>query len=333
MLQKIWTIFLRDLKVNVRDFLGLYLLVIPLLFAVGIRLLAPSVNDTAARIVLIDGDNPEMATYLDQFAKVELLPDVAAATERVAERDEVLAILPEGDGYYILAQGNEPESVIDQGKVFKSFYELDLRVDETTATLRDFGRTEPPIKKMLVNAAILFTSVLGGMMIAINIVEEKADHTISAMNLAPISKLTFVLGKSVMGMFLAIYGSIAILLITGYGSVSLGQMMVALVSVTVLSVLVGFIQGLSNDDVMNAAASIKLLFVPLAAGIAGAELLGEQWQILFYWIPYYWSYIGNEAILSYTSTWPQTLGYTAIVLVICGVAYLGLASRIRKGLA
>jgi ABC-type Na+ efflux pump permease subunit len=171
------------------------------------------------------------------------------------------------------------------------------------------------------------------MIIAINIVEEKADHTISAMNIAPISRLTFILGKSVIGMFLAIYGSIAILVITGYGSVSLGQMVVALVSVTLLSVLVGFIQGLSNDDVMNAAASIKLLFVPLAAGIAAAELLGEPWKYLFYWVPYYWSYKGNEAILSYNSTWSQTLSYTAIVLIISGVVYLVLAPKIRKGLA
>ena len=97
-------------------------------------------------------------------------------------------------------------------------------------------------------------------------------------------------------------------------------------------VLVGFIEGIHNDDVMNAAAGIKLLFLPLAAGIAAAELLSEQWQVLAYWIPYYWTYKGNDAVLSYSASWPQILGYTLIVLALCGIVYYFLAPRIQKGL-
>jgi len=42
MLKKIWTIFMRDFKVNLRDFLALYILLIPVIFGFGIRALAPS---------------------------------------------------------------------------------------------------------------------------------------------------------------------------------------------------------------------------------------------------------------------------------------------------
>ena len=35
MLNKIWSIFMRDLKVNLRDFLSLYILVIPILFGLA----------------------------------------------------------------------------------------------------------------------------------------------------------------------------------------------------------------------------------------------------------------------------------------------------------
>ena len=180
---------------------------------------------------------------------------------------------------------------------------------------------------------ILMTSVLAGMLISINIVEEKVDNTVSAINVSPISRVGFILGKSMSGIFLAVYGAVAILWITGFSDVNLGQIALAIISVTLLSILIGFIEGINNDDVMNAAAGIKMLFLPLGAGVAAAELLSEQWQILFYWIPFYWTYKGNDAILSYSASWPQIIGYTAIVLALCTAVYYFLAPKIQKGLA
>ena len=333
MLKKIWIIFMRDLKVNLRDFISLYILLVPVIFAVGIRLLVPSVNDTTVDLALLDGDNPEMVTYLEQFANVELFPDVDAVSERLERRDNIVAILPEGGDYYILTQGNEPESVVEFARLLNTYVELDVEVENTTAVIETFGRTESPLKKLLVNIMILMTSVLGGMLISINIVEEKVDNTVSAINVSPISRVGFILGKSMSGMFLAVYGAVAILWITGFSDVNLGQIALAIVSVTLLSILVGFIEGINNDDVMNAAAGIKMLFLPLGAGVAAAELLSEQWQILFYWIPFYWSYKGNDAVLSYSASWPQIISYTVIVLALCGAVYYFLAPKIQKGLA
>lgn len=333
MLKKVWIIFMRDLKVNVRDFLSLYILLIPIIFAVGINLLAPSVNDTTVNLALLDGDNQELVTYLEQFANVELFSDVAAVTERVERRDNIVAILPEGDSTYIMTQGNEPESVVAFAKFLNTAATLDMQVSETTAVIETFGRTEPPLKKMLVNLTILLTSILVGMLISINIVEEKADKTVRAINVTPISQTAFILGKSMIGIFLAVFGTVAILWITGFVDVNIGQVLLIILSVSVLSVLVGFIEGINNDDIMNAAASMKLLFLPVGAAVAAAELLSEQWQVLFYWIPFYWTYKGNDAILSYSATWPQIISYTAIVLVLCGAVYYFLAPKIQRGLA
>ena len=333
MLKKIWTIFMRDFKVNTRDFIALYILVVPVVFGFGIQALAPSVNDTTVRLAMLKSDNPVKAEYLEQFAKVEVFADMEDLTARVEKRDNIVAIISEGDSSYILTQGNEPESVMDFAKLVNSFYELELDVDETTAKFESFGRTESPLKKMLVNISLLFTSVLAGMMISLNIVEEKMDNTVSAINVSPISRVGFILGKSMMGMFLAIYGSVALVWITGYQNVNFGQMLLAIGSITLLSLVVGFIQGIANDDVMNAGAGMKMMFLPVAAAVAAVELLSDKWQILFYWVPFYWSYKGNEAILSYTSTWPQIIGYSAIVLALSSVVYYLLAPKIKKGLS
>lgn len=333
MLRNIWTIFMRDLKVNLRDFIALYILLIPIIFGIAINLLVPSVNDTTIHIAMLESDDAAKVVYIEQFAKVELFPDIDTINTRLEDRDNIVAILPEGDSSYILAQGNEGESVVEYAKLLNSYHALGLQVEDTTAEFESFGRTESPLKRLLVNLFIMMTAILAGMLISINIIEEKMDFTIRAMNVSPISRLGFILGKSMVGIFMAVYGTIALVWITGFGDVNIGQLLVAILAVTFLSLVIGFIQGVVNDDMMSAAASIKLLFLPVGAAVAAVELLSDQWQILFYWIPFYWTYIGNEAILSYSANWPQILGYTGIVLLISGVVYYFLAPKIQEGLA
>lgn len=333
MLKKIWVIFTRDLKVNLRDFMSLYILAFPILAGIVIQLLAPSVNDTTISLAVLESDGAERIAYLEQFAFVETFPDVAAVQQRLQARDHIVAILPEDDGTFILTQGNEPEYIVEFARMLNTFAGLGLAPEDTNVTMETFGRTEPPLKKALVNIAIIMISVLGGMMIALNIVEEKMDNTISAISVAPISRPAFILGKSLMGMALAIYGSVAILLITGYSDVNIGQMVVAIASIAVISIIVGFAQGLYAEDQMDAAASVKLLFMPVIASVAAAELLSESLQFLVYWIPFYWTYRGNDAILSYSASWEQILLYSGIVLVLCAVVYVALSRRIQARLA
>jgi len=68
------------------------------------------------------------------------------------------------------------------------------------------------------------------------------------------------------------------------------------------------------------------------ASIAAIELLGPKWQKFFYWIPFYWTYKGNDAVLSQSASWEQILSYTGFVLLTCLVIYIILIPRIRKGL-
>lgn len=140
-----------------------------------------------------------------------------------------------------MPQGNESEEVLEFAKLLKTFQDTDVAISETTAELVDYGRTTPPVKKMLVVVAMLFTSVLGGMLIGMNIVEEKVDQTVAALNVTPTSRGTFVLGKSLIGVIFAIFGSFALVLLTGFRDISFGQLTVSILGITLISVMVGFI--------------------------------------------------------------------------------------------
>ena len=332
MLKKIWIIFIRDIRVNTREFMTLYMMIIPLVLAVGINFLSPGINDTSVNLALIENENTKQAAYFDDFAHVELFSDEQRVEDRVMSRDDVIGILPKDNGYYIMTQGNEPELVIEYAKLLNVLYESDVQLEDARSEIIEFGRTVPPLKKMLVNMLLLLITMLAGMLIAMNILEEKVDQTVSAINVTPASRSAFILGKSFTGMFVALFSSIACLLITGFYDINLGQAALVVFSLTILSLLIGFIQGINSDDAMEAAGSVKLMFLPMAGSIAGYELVTGNWKIFFYWSPFYWAYRANDMILSKSGTWPQLILYIGIILAICGAAYALLAPRIRKGL-
>jgi uncharacterized integral membrane protein len=57
MIKKIIIIFQRDLKTSIRNFITLYIIVVPVIFAVIINVFSPGINDTTVEIVLLEGEN------------------------------------------------------------------------------------------------------------------------------------------------------------------------------------------------------------------------------------------------------------------------------------
>ena len=100
-----------------------------------------------------------------------------------------------------------------------------------------------------------------------------------------------------------------------------------------LSFIVGFLQGLSSGDVIEAAGSVKLLFLPIAGSIAVFEFASENWHWTVYWSPFYWAYRANNLILSKTADWGTVLLCTGMVIGLSLVVYFIALPKLRKGLS
>jgi len=333
MIKKIFLIFKRDLLSSRRDVMAVYIMVIPLLLAVGITLFAPGLNDTTVKLAMLKSDDIEHIEYMEQFSKVELFNSMDELERRVEKRDEIAAIAPTGNSYEIILQGNESEILEEYAVQLNTLYELGATKEETTAQLISFGRTVPPLKAMLVVMLISMTVMLAGMLIAMSIVEEKTENTINALNVTPVSQTGFVIGKSLLGGVAAMLGIIGAILITGFYDIN--WFMIVLVGLTsmILSLVIGFLQGLSSEDIMEAAGSVKLLFLPIAGSIAVYELVADKWQWTMYWSPFYWAYKANVLILSKTADWGTVLLCTAMVIGLSLVVYLVSLPKLRKGLS
>jgi len=333
MIKKIFTVFRREFLSARREAMTIYIMVVPLILAVGITFFAPGLNDTTVNLAMLESDDTEHIEFMQQFAKVELFDSMDELERRVTKRDDTAAIAPNGHSYEIILQGNESEMVEEYAVLLNTYYELGSTQEETRAQLLSFGRTVPPLKTMLVNILILLTVMMAGMLIAISIVEEKAENTINAINVTPISQTAFVVGKSLFGSTVAMLGIIGAMLITGYYNIN--WIMIVLVGLTslILSLVVGFLQGLSSEDVMEAAGSVKLLFLPIAGSIVVYEIVAENWQWTMYWSPFYWAYKANTMILSKTADWGTVLLCTGMVFGLSLIVYLVSLPRIRKGLS
>jgi ABC-type multidrug transport system permease subunit len=217
--------------------------------------------------------------------------------------------------------------------LLNTLYELGATEEETTAQLISFGRTVPPLKTMLVVMLISMTVMLAGMLIAMSIVEEKAENTINAINVTPVSQTGFVVGKSLLGGTAALLGIIGAVLITGFYDIN--WFMIVLVGLTsmILSLVIGFLQGLSSGDVIEAASNVKMVMLPIAGSIAGYEFLADKWQWTMYWSPFYWAYKANIMILSRTADWGTVLLSTAMVIGLSLIVYFAALPKLRKGLS
>jgi len=333
MINKLFIILKKDFLAARRDAMATYMMVIPLILAVGVTLFAPGLNDTTVKLAMLRNDDIEHIEYMEQFSKVELFESMDELERRVEKRDDIAAIAPTGKSYEIILQGNESKIVEEYIILLNTLYELGATKEETTAQLISFGRTVPPVKTMLVVMLISMTIVLAGMLIAINIVEEKADNTINAINVTPISQTAFVLGKSLFGGTVAMLGITGAVLITGYYDIN--WFMIVLVGLTsmILSLVVGFLQGISSEDIMEASGNVKILMLPIAGSIAGYELLADKWQWTMYWSPFYWAYKANTMILSKTADWGTVFLSTGMVIGLSLVVYLISLPKLRKGLS
>ena len=150
--------------------------------------------------------------------------------------------------------------------------------------------------------------------------------------MTPLSRSAFIIGKSLLGMVAVFIMSALSLLITGFVGINFWQAALVIFTSTILSMMIGFAQGVSSSDVMEAAGSVKLIFLPLAGSVVGYELVAENWQVLFYWSPYYWAYRANDMILSQSGSWPQLLLSVAVILVVCAAVYAVVSPRVKKGL-
>lgn len=331
-MKKLLAVILRDLQSGTRDWLIVYLSFASILIALILRILIPSVSDSTLRIVVTEDTTPDFLEYLESKARVTQVDDFTALKERVQRIDDLIGVFEQKGQMEIITQGNEAYPMIEPLRYILNSYGNEDTELPISITFSDIGWRMSPIKLEGGVLLIIFTTVFGGMLILLNLVEEKMSNTLSAINVTPLSRTQFIIGKGILGFIIPIIGSIGAALILGFNEINIFMFLISIIAIAFISIIIGFSIGIVNNEPIAAIASMKMVFFPILASVFGAMFLPEKWLFLLYWSPYYWAYQSIHAIFLQEATWNTILLNAALILLITALVFLALRKRIQRGL-
>ncbi|MBV1758588.1 MAG: ABC transporter permease [Dethiosulfatibacter sp.] len=332
MLRRIISVMARDFKSGIRDFMVVYILIAPFLLAFILRALIPSVSSTTINIAVLDTMDHEMMSYLESYSYIETFSDRDQIINRIEQTDDIYGLIKSDTGYEIINQGNESGEGIELIK-----YIVNARENESTelpviVKVSDIGWQLSPLKQYGANFLIVFGSVFGSMIILLSIVEEKMSNTLSAINVAPIAKFEFVIGKGLLGFIIPVIGTIGTLIILGFTQVNYGMTILTVLCISLISVVIGFSIGVVSTEPIGAVAGMKMIFLPIMASVFGGIFLADKWQFLLYWSPFYWAFKSIDSIILQTANWSSILMNSALIIILTSFVFFLLKNRIKHGL-
>ncbi|AOT69637.1 ABC transporter permease [Geosporobacter ferrireducens] len=331
-MKRILSIFKRDLKSGTREFLLLYIILAPILISIGLRFFIPSVDAISFQFALDETLNPEVIETFNKYGKVEILEGRTAIEDRVSKVDDIIGITQNEEGKYIvILEGNEKES--SKYIAQQILNRLQGKTTEISASFSDIGTRMSSIAIYGTSSAIILAIVLSGMVIGLNIVEEKEAQTISALRVSPMGRMEFILGKSLIGVILPIVETIIVLWILGISDINFAMIFVMTIVSSLVAIIMGFLMGVLSSNQITAIANMKFLLIIVSASFIGAVVLPENLQVFLYWSPMYWSAIGLIKIVLNSAGWGQVVQYTLWILALTVFVFLIFRRKIEKRLS
>ena len=331
-MRRILVLFRKELKTGLRDSMIVYILIAPFILALILKAVSTSVSATTINIAVDGTVSEETSAILSEYAEVSIYGSKDEITKRIGDSDDVFGLTMEGDRFIIISQGDEMERSAEllEGIINHiSNLETPKAID---VTVTDIGWKLSPMSQYGGSLLAVFVSVFGGMVILIGLVQEKQEKTITALNVSPIRKTELAAGKAALGFLFPLLQVVGVIALMGYEEIDYMMVIVVTISIALISVIVGFVIGANNDNVIGAIAGMKILFVPILASVFGAIMLKESLQFLLYWSPFYWAFKAMNKIVLNEATWPLVASYSGIILAITCAVFILLRKKIQQGL-
>ncbi len=331
-MNRIISIFQRDFKSSLREYILLYMMLGPLLLAVGFSLIIPSTESASLQFALESNLDQPIIDEFNKYGNVFLFETRDEIKNRVNEIDDIAGIARDEEGnLYVILEGNETHDteVVPQ----KIIRELEGVNDANIGyKIRNVGITKSPIS-IIGSAALMITAIiLGGIIIGFNIIEEKESGTIRALNVTTMNKFEFIIGKSLLGFVLPVAQVFIILWLLKISNVNHLMVLVIVLAGTVTSSVLGFLIGVISDNQIAGVMNMKLIYLATAASIVGAMILPKESQIFLYLLPTYWIFVGFRDIVSNTATWHHIFVNLSWILGMTFVLFMVIRKRIIRGL-
>jgi ABC-2 type transport system permease protein len=293
MFKRILNLMRQDWTNALRDNILIYMMVAPLLLAVGARLFVPSIGEAHYTFAVQDGLDAALIGRLENIGTVEILPSAEAVRARVLRSDDVPGLALVNGQPTLLMEGNEGGEAETLQRVFQQA----LSAEPVSV----FTRTADSAARSLITeyTAIIFimiSALLGALVMAFNIIEDKETRAIRALGVSPLSMLELTLARGLFALLLSLVLVLASTAILVGGQVNYGLLLVAFLFSVGLPILTGYIIGGLADSQLKAIAILKFYMLVYLTLPIVSIFIDRQWHFVFYILPNYWMWQTFERV-------------------------------------
>ena len=348
-MRQVLQMFWIDVRLSFRSYMGVFMLLVPLLILLVLRFFLPTVENAGVTFAVVS-EGPyaverSMIAELDRFGTVSEYESVDAMERRLRGAGEA-------EGLYRDPETGQYVSVLERSLESNTAFSSAARIIRRTyleenypnrAAIVSFrahvpeelaGRTRnPPVATVGGAIYVVYLTILTAFMIGLGVVNDKEYGTDRAYRVSPVSRTDYFVGKSVFPLMILLVYTGAGLLVLGLTDTNIAQVYVGVVLSFGVSLLIALFVGALTKNENEAIGVIKMLGMVMGLGILGGTLLPDNWQWVAYWIPFYWLYNLLEGVFTLSETWGSVGWKAAVILGITLVYFLLTRRKIAEGLS
>lgn len=287
-MKRVMALFRQDIVTALRDNLIVLILLAPLIMAVVVRVLVPSV-EAATAMFAVGGDVPEaVVAELSKYGEVTRFADDTSLETRVLAVDDVMGVRMEAGEPVFFMEGTESAEMRETYQAVRMLVlsPSDISVVKT----EDLGRERSPLTEVLSVAVLLMATLMGGYGAAFNMVNEKETGAIRALAVSPLNLMEFIAARGLFTLIGGAFISLVLSFVLVGVRVNIPLLLLAVLASGIVGVLFALIIGGFGSNVVNAIALMKGTMPLYLAMPILAVFLAEKWQPFFWVFPSYWQY-------------------------------------------
>ena len=319
--RRIFNLLQQDWTNAVRDNILLYMMIAPILLAVGARFFLPSLNENQYTFAVQAGMDTQLVERLDLIGNLEVMETSELVKERVLRSDDVPGLILVNGKPTLVMEGNEGEEALTMQLVIEQALSGDSLAEYTLTQSATSSRSL--LKEYGAIIFILMNTLLGSLMMAFNIIEDKESKAMRALGVSPLSmlELTIARGLFALGISLVMV-LISTTLLLGT-QINYGLLIIGFFFSIALPVLSGYVIGGVADSQLKAIAILKFYFLVYLTLPIITIFIPQTSHFYFYWLPNYWMwhtfeqlFIGNLGGPGFWLSGLITLGSSLLLVVI-----------------
>ncbi|MDZ7796138.1 MAG: ABC transporter permease [Candidatus Marinimicrobia bacterium] len=286
--------FIFDIKMSFRSFMGTYIAVVPLFVLLILRFFIPGVESSSFTIAAVtEGPNAvpeEMLNVLDDFADIKTYPGIEKMEKKLRGTGSAEGLYRDPDnGQYVSVMernigGNRNFSLSAQ-VIRQHYYQKHYPDASEVSTFHAgvpgelSGRTATsPVATMGGAIFLVFMIIISSFIIGLGVVDDKECGVDQAFLVSPVSKSDYYIGKSIYPFFVILFYTIIGLLVLDLMHVDILQVYLLVTLSFSITLLVGLLIGAIANNENEAVGIGKMLAMIMLFSILGGTLLSGQWQ-------------------------------------------------------